>query len=576
MKTSSLPLIPPLLLLALTVLESRRETGDAPFTRWTETASAGIITFQDLDAALLPAVEGGPVDFPDWLEALDGKRVTVAGFMAPFDQLDDLSVFMLMPSYVGFYFCAPPSFTQVVLVRQQETTRRKKRPFIDPAIHVTGVLRLYRPGSEHPAHRDQFVYALDDAICEILSNDAAPQRAPAHGNKSMMLARSTDTAPTQDPNQPHQAFQPQLMVPAVSALRGVPLVGDLRFVKAPSDEIVRRLRLELERELPAPQRELMGRAFAQLNWTAPSSNWLDAMAGYEADRRAGLVSPTGNRVIYHDELALSKPAGRLAMAGLIYEALLRQNHPAFFEASHTVDAWVTLRALRDGDLAVLKADYVRRNWLSTPKPLPPLPQTEPRELLTAPLQHLLGLVEQTGESFVRQSRDREAHGFLEALYQKPPSSFGHYWLNDLAPPQTSPQGLPSPPGREGHILVETRLGAAALFTWLGVGRDAGETRELLSQLQQDRAAFIRPQTGGQELFVWETVWADELAATAFQREAEQTAQRQPLPQGAERMQVLRPASQPRTVLLQMSAYSPSALSFDTRPQPHTSSHQDSK
>jgi hypothetical protein len=42
------------------------------------------------------------------------------------------------------------------------------------------------------------------------------------------------------------------------------------------------------------------------------------------------------------------------------------------------------------------------------------------------------------------------------------------------------------------------------------------------------------------------------------------------------MQVLRPASQPRTILLQMPAYTPNTLSFGTRPQPHHSSQQDSK
>lgn len=567
MKTSFLSLIPPLLLLALTVLEALRQAGDTSSTRWKEASSEGSITFKDLDSALLPETEGDPVDFPAWLDTLDGKRVTVAGFMAPFDQLDDLNVFMLMPSYVGCYFCAPPSFTQVVLVRQEDTARRKKRPFIDPPIRVTGVLRLYRPGSEHPAHRDQFVYALDDAVCEVLTGDAVPERASAHGSASPILARTADADLqknlTQDPNQPHPAFQPQLLVPAVSALRGLPLLSELRFVKAAPAEIARRLRLELERELPAQQREPTGRMFAQVGWSAPESNWLDAVVGYEADRRAGLVSANGKQVIYHDELPLSKPAGRLAMAGLIYEALLRQNHPAFFESSDSADAWLAKRALREGDMAVLKADYVRRNWLSAPDPLPPLPQVERHETLTPPLQLWLDLAAQTGENFVRHRRGLESKGFFDSLYQNPPASFGYYWLPDGLHPEPAPL-TPSPFAVEGDVVAEARLGAAALLVWLGADHEAEEKRALLSRLQQDRAAFVRPPTGGKELFVWETQWSDELDATAFQHQAAQAAQRQPLPQGVERFQVLHLSRHPRTVLLQRAAASPTALSFGAR------------
>jgi hypothetical protein len=558
MKTSFLPLVPPLLLLALTLVGARREAVETSSNQEWEAFSEGTITFKDLDAALLPETEGGPVDFPAWLDGLDGKRVTVAGFMAPFDQLDDLSIFMLLPSYVGCYFCAPPSFTQVVLVRQEATASRRKRPFIDPPIRVTGVLRLYRPGSDHPAHRDQFVYALDDAVCEVLSGDAEPQRAPAHGSKSPLLGKAADAALAQDPNQPHQAFQPQLLVPAVSALRGLPLMSELRFVKASPDEIAWRLHLELGRELPAQQRQFIGRIFAQLGWTSPQSNWLDAVVSYEAERRAGVVTPNGDQVIYHDELPLSKPAGRLAMAGLIQEALWRQNHPAFFESSDSVDAWLAKQALRKGDVAVLKADYVRRNWLNTPDPLPPLPQAERRETLTPPLRQWLELAAQAGENWVRSHRSRES------LYQTQPASFGDYWRPDdsLRPPASPP---PVPLALEGDVLAETRLGPAALLIWLGAGQEAGETRALLSRLQQDRAVILRLPITGKQLFVWETQWIDEVDASAFKHLAAQAAQSQALPHGAERIQVLQLSSQPQTVRLQREDTTPAALSFDTRP-----------
>jgi hypothetical protein len=562
MKTAIVPALPPLLLLALLLVEVA--TGPSPEERARQAAAAvaPALTFQDLDSALLPESEGDPVDYPAWLVALDGKPVSIAGFMAPFDQLDDLTVFMLMPSYVGCYFCAPPSFTQVLLVRQREDSRRRKRPFIDPPIRVTGTLRLYHPESSHPAHRDQFVYALDDATFEILGSGDSLKRAPGHGGASPLLARAKGDQPAQDPNQPHAAFQPQLLLPGVTALRNLPLRQSMRFVKAQPGEIARRLRMELEKELPPAQQDVIGRALAQLGWLPAGGDWLAATARHFAERRAGLVDSKGGRVIYHEDLPLSKPAGRLAIAALIHEALLRQNHPAPFEEAASADAWLARRALREGDSAVLKADYTRRNWLSAPDPLPPLPWPPESATLTPPMRQWLDLAAQAGEHLIRRQRGRDSDTLLDSLYQDPPASFAYYWLPEWIHQQAAP--LPPPPlPVEGTVLAETRLGAAALLVWLGGGLDTAGARPLLSRMITDRAAFLKPPGNSRAQFVWETIWSDESDAKEFAKLAGQAAARQALPPGLNRMQVHQHGGHPLSVVLQTTATTPEPLSLDT-------------
>ena len=124
--------------------------------------------------------ESGDLSFPDPLASLDGRQVSIAGFMAPYDKLDDMSKFMLMPSYVGCYFCKPPALNQVLYVEQTEEARKNPPQFIHEPIMITGTLRLFRPDSEHPAHLAEFVYALDDTSLEVLSEEDLAKAKAVH------------------------------------------------------------------------------------------------------------------------------------------------------------------------------------------------------------------------------------------------------------------------------------------------------------------------------------------------------------------------------------------------------------
>jgi hypothetical protein len=288
---------------------------------------------------------------------------------------------------------------------------------------------------------------------------------------------------------------------------------------------------------------------------------MDCVINYELERRAGVVSSNGNRIIYHEALPLSKPAGRLAMAGLIYEALLRQNHPVFFDGTTSADAWLATRALLEGDLKILKSEYVRRNWLSAPDPLPSQFEIDPSALLTPPMLAWLELTEQTGERFVRSSRQHAAHGFLDGLYKNPQEE----WVTFLRPPiEAQPLHTLSVSMLEdrGVVLKESRLGAATLGAWLGSGLERSEPEGLVKHLLGDRAAFVRLEEDGQEYLMWETWWQDERSAMSFFKSAKKTVESQVLPQGARRMQVHLVPNETERVMLQVAIENPSVLTFE--------------
>lgn len=100
-----------------------------------------------------------PPIYPEELSRLDGRKVRMAGFMSPYDSLNDMRKFMLFPHATGCYFCAPPSPLEVVFIRW-DTDRRQQ--FIEEPILVEGILRLWTEGSTEEKHR-YFLYVIDEA-----------------------------------------------------------------------------------------------------------------------------------------------------------------------------------------------------------------------------------------------------------------------------------------------------------------------------------------------------------------------------------------------------------------------------
>jgi len=130
-----------------------------PVPTLTSEAAKTLIGF-DLLGETYPDDNYLPV-YPEALEKLDATPVTIRGFMTPYDSLEDMETFMIMPFPTGCNFCAPPSVDQVILVRQAQ--RDKPYTYIEGPIEVQGTLRLWSKESEDPAHKDEyFLYIMTD------------------------------------------------------------------------------------------------------------------------------------------------------------------------------------------------------------------------------------------------------------------------------------------------------------------------------------------------------------------------------------------------------------------------------
>ncbi len=176
--------------------------------------SAMVVDFPMLGQAVTS--KGAPPVFPDSLKAQDGKQVAIIGFMAPYDQIDDMTHCMIMPSYVGCYFCQPPSLAQVVFARQKDRGTDKKA-YIDDPVLVSGKLMLYKPDSDHPGHLSQFLYVIEDATIKAYHGPAAPTKA-----KAAHIPTST-TPPAGTPNRLNRAPATPAHPPAPPATSDKPL-----------------------------------------------------------------------------------------------------------------------------------------------------------------------------------------------------------------------------------------------------------------------------------------------------------------------------------------------------------------
>ena len=102
--------------------------------------------------------ETNPI-FPENLQNFDGKTVTISGFTAPFNDPQDLSKLLLMPTSGGCFFCAPPNAGAVVLVRR---TAKKISWWVGGLVTFEGILRLTHSNTADEEAR-QFLFTLDEA-----------------------------------------------------------------------------------------------------------------------------------------------------------------------------------------------------------------------------------------------------------------------------------------------------------------------------------------------------------------------------------------------------------------------------
>ncbi|MBY0528289.1 MAG: DUF3299 domain-containing protein [Gemmataceae bacterium] len=77
--------------------------------------------------------------FPKYLKELDGKQISLSGFMQPLGEDAELSSFMLIEYPVGCWFCEIPEMTALVFV---EMPRGKTAALTRGLVKITGTLQL--------------------------------------------------------------------------------------------------------------------------------------------------------------------------------------------------------------------------------------------------------------------------------------------------------------------------------------------------------------------------------------------------------------------------------------------------
>ena len=128
-------------------------------------AEEKIYTLDSFADVYYDAETGNPIASDEILE-LNGKTVRIAGYMVPYNSLENLKEFMLMPSSNGCNFCESPIKEEIIYVNQ---FGKKKFSFIDEPLVITGKLWVNGAGTK-PKNKnfEQFLYAFEQAKVEKL------------------------------------------------------------------------------------------------------------------------------------------------------------------------------------------------------------------------------------------------------------------------------------------------------------------------------------------------------------------------------------------------------------------------
>jgi hypothetical protein len=92
--------------------------------------------------------------FPKYLKELEGKQITLTGYMQPLGTDTDCASFMFIENPVGCWFCEMPDITGIVFV---QLPRGKTKEYTRGAIKVTGKLQL------NDSDPENFLYTIGEA-----------------------------------------------------------------------------------------------------------------------------------------------------------------------------------------------------------------------------------------------------------------------------------------------------------------------------------------------------------------------------------------------------------------------------
>jgi hypothetical protein len=159
--------------LTLEAIDDRAAKGEHDAASTTFKAASKQPLLARLDEATLPAISATGVNklpwalisettidrkfrpsFAKYLKDLDGKTVTIMGFMQPLDAAQDVSMMMFIENPVGCWYCEMPEPTEILFVQMPDG---KTTPFTDGMVRITGQLVLNMTDPE------EFLYTIRDA-----------------------------------------------------------------------------------------------------------------------------------------------------------------------------------------------------------------------------------------------------------------------------------------------------------------------------------------------------------------------------------------------------------------------------
>ncbi len=455
----------------------------------------------------------GRLGFPEVLEKLDGRRVSLVGFMAPLDSLESMERCMIVPSYVGCRFCNPPDLNQVVYVTQgsDDDSRRSYR-FIEEPSHVSGILRLSLPENNHDGKRKGFVYSLENAVVTVYPGEV-PKRMPSHR-----------TSPHQPIIEPLAPVSKADLVQEVVDLLGSEPTRRIKVKRVSAKTFGKFVRKGLEEAFPKSTRGARTHAFSLLGMIPEGADWIDTLAGFQFARRVAATDGTGERVHLLDSVEEDHPYVRLCLVGEIADALTRQHlHRASSGTGgdgedDTRRAW---KALRQGIRNVTIRRYAssRGISLSARPPANFVPQ-EKRNLQAYSMDRWQSLPNDVGPFLIDflVGPTGPLSG-LEAVLARPPSTTMEFfrplwyqdssrWRRDPVPSDFADKVAETPP-----VLTDV-LGVGGLIPWLGRGNTGYAAMSLSGQWAGDRWAVWQFPDGTTALLL-ETRWQDEESALKF-------------------------------------------------------------
>ena len=102
-----------------------------------------------------------PPDFPKALQELEGKRVCITGFVAPYNDPNKMTKLLLLQSPTGCFFCNPPEINAVVFVRR--VPGDSALSLDNEPVKIEGTLLLWKMDLPKTNETRHFLFTLDRA-----------------------------------------------------------------------------------------------------------------------------------------------------------------------------------------------------------------------------------------------------------------------------------------------------------------------------------------------------------------------------------------------------------------------------